>query len=407
MIPPGADTVLVRHGELGTKSSQVQHRLERLLGSNIERMLADRDIPGDVAIEHGRLFIQAPTSELSRALDTAIDTFGVISASPAVTVEPTMEAITGALSNCAAEREEASSFAVRARRAGSTDDHPFTSQEIEQEGGSAVWAALEDPVVDLENPEQTYYVECREDAAYVFLEKHDGPGGFPYGCQGTVVGLISGGIDSPVAAWEMMRRGCTLVPVYFDFEDYGGPDHVARAYESVRHLAKYAPDGRLDLHHVPIGAPVEQLCASTQATRMLSLRRFMFSVAERIADEVEAHALSTGESLGQKSSQTGPNLAIGGAHLRYPIHRPLLGMDKEQIIDRAKSLGTFQDSTIDAGCNRVAPTHPETAGTLAEVLADEPSGFLQQVDAVLEHRHTKTIERHCLAPQPIAPNGQP
>lgn len=406
MIPPGADTVLVRHGELGTKSSQVQHRMERLLGGNIDRMLTERQIEGTVSGEHGRLYVRGKPAELSRVLDAVTDTVGVISASPAVRTAPTMEAITSALGTIASDVHTGGTFAVRARRAGGPDAHAFTSQEIEREGGSAIWATVDTPEVDLDHPDHTYYVECRPDTAYIFIEKQPGPGGFPYGSQGTVVALISGGIDSPVAAWEMMRRGCQIVPLYFDFEDYGGPDHIARAYESVRHLAQYAPDGRLDLVHVPIGSVVEELCESTQATRMLSLRRFMFSVAEQIADREGAHSLSTGESLGQKSSQTGTNLAVGGAHLRYPIHRPLLAMDKQEIIDRAKTLGTFQDATIDAGCNRVAPSLPETAANLADVLAAEPPGLLRHVEDVTAESHTKTLSRHEEAPAVIAPNGQ-
>lgn len=394
MIPPGADTVIVRHGELGTKSSQVQHWMERLLGQNIDEMLSRRDIEATIDVQHGRIFIRSEGDDIAAVTDVATQTMGVISASPSLEVPSTMDGITNALGDIARNLSETGSFAVRARRAGNPSAHPFTSQDIERLGGSAIWTVFAEetePEVDLDDPDLTFFVECRENRAFVFLEKRPGPGGFPYGSQGRVIGLISGGIDSPVATWEMMRRGCEVVALYFDFEAYGGPDHIARAVESVRTLARYTPTGSIELHRVPIGDVSHLLIEKTQATRMLSLRRFMFAVGEALADRVEAHALVTGESLGQKSSQTGTNLSITGAHLRYPIHRPLLAMDKQEIIDQAKSLGTFQDATINAGCNRVAPSLPATGATLAEVLADEPPGMLRQVDDALSKRSVSTV----------------
>ncbi len=406
MAPPSGDTVIVRHGELGVKSHQVQHRLERLLGNNLERMLADRGIDAAVTGEHGRLFIRTGSAELEAATDVATDTVGVASASPSISTEPTMDAITDRLAElAAADPDHSASFAVRARRAGDPDAHPFSSQELERTGGEAVWSVLAEhgkPTVDLEDPDRTYFIECRRDEAFVFREKWPGPGGFPYGSQGHVIALISGGIDSPVAAWEMMRSGCELTALYFDFEAFGGPDHVARAFESVRRLARYAPDGDLELVRVPSGDIAERLVDETGASRMLSLRRYMFGIAERVADRLGADALATGESLGQKSSQTGPNLALTGARVRYPIHRPLLSADKQDIIDRAKELGTWEEASIDAGCNRIAPTHPETAGEFASVIADEPVGFGELIEQAASRAETVRLERLPIedAPEP-------
>lgn len=407
MLPSGADTVLVRHSELGIKSNQVQHRMERLLCRNIERMLADRRISGTVTREHGRLYIRTDRDAVDAATEVATDTMGVSAASPVVRTEPTMDAIRTTLATVAAEVHPGGSFAVRARRAGGLDAHPFTSQDIDREGGSAIWDVLDDPAVDLDDPAMTYFVECRGDEAFVFVEKRDGPGGFPYRSQGRVLALVSGGIDSPVAAWEILRRGCEIVAVYYDFEEYGGADHVARAFESVRHLAQYVPGGSIDLYRVPAGEVGAFLVEATGPTRMLSLRRFMFAGAEQIADRVEADAIATGEALGQKSSQTGPNLSLTGAHVRYPIHRPLLGLDKQEIIDRAKRLGTFEDASIDAGCNRLAPSHPETAGTLAQVQAAEPDGFFAAIRDAIDRSERVTLECHDIDRPAARPKGQP
>ena len=407
---PGAGTVIVRHGEIGTKSAQVQAKMERQLGSNLERQIGRHDIDGTVRIDHGRLFIRTP--EPQRVTTLASETFGVISASAATEVSPTENAILASLETIAQTVYTAGTFAVRVRRAGPSEAHPFTSKELEERAGSAIWNAVEPtvtPEVDLDDPDITFYVECREDAAYLYLTSVAGPGGFPLGTQGTVVSLISGGTDSPVAAWEMMSRGCTLLPVYFDFESYGGQDHVARVMATIRQLAAYTPSGELELIRLPIGEKVETLVESTHDTRMLSLRRLMFALASEIAKERTAIGISTGESIGQKSSQTGANLAATATATPYPIHRPLLNYDKEEIISQAKAIGTYEESSIVAGCNRVAPSFPQTAATVADVIEAEPTGLLDDLQTIIERGETVniTVDTHEASnPSPIVGANQ-
>lgn len=375
MRPPGADTVLVRHGDIGVKSSKVQSAMERTLRENVETMLASRGIDADVERQWTRILIRTDEASVDAATDAATDVFGVISASPALVVPPTKEAIVDALAEAAAEAYVGGTFAVRARRAGKPDAHPFSSNDLERDGGSAVWNAVEDrfePTVDLDDPDVTFYVECRENEAFVFNEKRSGPGGLPLGTQGTVVALISGGIDSPVAAWEMMKRGCEIVPVYLDLGDYGGIDHEARAIETVRSLAKYAPNRDMDVRRVPVGDEMDLLVEEVGKTRMLSYRRFMYRVAEHVARAEGADGIVTGEAIGQKSSQTPANLAVTSRVTDLPIHRPLLTLDKHEISEQARAIGTFTNSTIPAGCNRIAPNYPETNATLDRVLEPEP-----------------------------------
>lgn len=372
MHPPGADTVLVRYGDVGVKSPKVQRDMERALRENLGAMLARRGIDADVTGERTRPRVRVDPEELERATDAAAAVFGVVSASPCSVVEPTMNAISEALAASARVDYEGGSFAVRARRAGERDDHPFTSEDLEREGGQAVWDAVSNPEVDLENPDHTYYVECRSEEAFVFTEKRPGPGGLPLGTQRPLVALLSGGIDSPVAAWEAMRRGAPIVPLYFDFETYGGVDHVARAVESARTLAEYAPNHGFDLRVAPAGAAADRLVETTRETRMLSLRRFMLRVAEGLACEVGAVGIVTGEAIGQKSSQTSVNLATTDPATGLPVHRPLVTRDKQEIIRQAREIGTYEAATIEAGCNRVAPDYPETNATLETVEAAEP-----------------------------------
>ncbi|MDY7081622.1 MAG: THUMP domain-containing protein, partial [Halobacteria archaeon] len=324
--------------------------------------------------------VRTTEDEIEEATDATTDVFGVSSASPAVSVEPEIEDIVEKLAETArevyAERDEAGSFAVRARRAG---EHDFSSEEIGERGGSAVYEVIEgagyEPEVDLDNPDIEFFVECRETEAFVFLEKREGAGGMPLGSQEKVVALISGGIDSPVAAWEVMKRECPIVPVYIDLGEYGGADQEARMFETVRRLAEYAPgyEDKMKVRRVPAGDTIEYLVESTRNTRMLSYRRFMLKCAEHIALKEGAVGIVTGEALGQKSSQTSANLATLDDVTTLPVHRPLLTMDKQDIIARAKEIGTFEDSTLPAGCNRIAPDNPRTASTVEKVEKYEPA----------------------------------
>jgi len=395
MHPPGADIVLVRHGELGVKSEQVRRKMEDRLAANLRAMFDARGLSADIERRRNRIFVH--TDDPAGVTDAAADTFGVVSASPAVTVDPTLDAIGDALVAATERHYDGGAFAVDAHRAGPSDAHSFASTDIESEGGAAVWAAVEslgqDPEVDLEAPDFELFVECRPDRAYVFLEKRTGPGGLPLGTQQPVVALVSGGIDSPVAAWQMMARGCPVVPVYVDLGDYGGPDHRARARATVETLSTYAPGEEMALHVVEAGDVVAALERSMGDLRMLALRRFMLAVADAVAESEGAVGAVTGEAIGQKSSQTSANLAVTDSAASLPVHRPLLTMDKSAITNLARDIGTFEDATVDTGCNRVAPELPETNASLATVRAAEPDDLFERARAAASERTVVPIER--------------
>ena len=281
MHPSGADTVLVRHGDVGVKSRKVQTEMEKRLRDNIAAILGERDIDAEVERQWSRLLVHTSEGNVEDATTAAADTFGVQSASPAVVVSPEQETIEATLADAAREHYDGGTFAVRARRA--AKDHPFTSTELEREGGTAVWNAVENPEVDLDDPDITFYVEVRDSDAFVFLEKRDGPGGLPLGTQTKLVSLVSGGIDSPVATWEVMKRGSPIIPIYLDLGDYGGIDHQARAIETVRKLARYAPNQDMRVRKVPAGEAMNLLGEEVGPARMLVFRRFMYRVAEHIA----------------------------------------------------------------------------------------------------------------------------
>ena len=383
MSPPGADTVVVRYGgEIGTKSSAVQRRMERRLADELEAMLGARGVDGRVELHPTRPLVRTDGPRAAaEAAEAAADVFGVVSASPARTVQPEFDAILDALAEAGRACYEGGSFAVSARRAGT--DYPFTSHDVEVEGGAAVFEAVEDrfePEVDLEDPDLTFGVEVRAEEAFVFTETYDGPGGLPLGSQGPLVALVSGGIDSPVAAYEAMRRGSPIVPVYLELGEFGGPDHEARAMETVTTLSRYAPGRDLGVWRVPAGDDLADFADAIESGRMLVFRRYMFAIAEQIAEREGAHGIVTGEAAGQKSSQTVQNLRVTSAATTLPIHRPLFSADKATIVERARGIGTFADSTIPAGCNRLAPSRPETSGTLAGVEALEPDDLFERAE---------------------------
>jgi thiamine biosynthesis protein ThiI len=392
MHPPGADTVLVRYGEVGIKSPQLRGRMEQRLQENLLALLDDRGLEGEVDREHTRLYVRTDPSEIERVTDTVTDAFGVVSASPTRRVEPTMDAITDALGAAASERYAGEPFAVRARRAGPESAHPFSSTDIEREGGGAVIEAATEagyePTVDLEDPGLTFSVECREDDAYVFLDRQSGPGGLPLGTQEPLVALLSGGIDSPVAAWMAMKRGAPVIPLYVDLGTYGGVDHRLRAEETAERLAAYAPNFDLRLRVAPGGDGIERIAAELDMYRMLATRRFMLRIAARVADDLGAVGIVTGESIGQKSSQTTTNLRVTSAVTDLPVHRPVLSMDKTAISDRAKEIGTYDDSTIDAGCHRLAPERAATNPPAERVESAEPDGLADLATAAADRIET-------------------
>jgi thiamine biosynthesis protein ThiI len=411
-VPPGAETVLLRYGDASTKSDRVQRRMRATLAENLEALLADRGIEATVESRHVRPMVHATPGTVDAACDAAADAMGVVSASPALVVDPTRAAIEDALARTAracyggsgeggeggdesgngnqegereAERTEAGTFAVRARRA--TDATPFDSEDVGRFGGSAVAAAAaeagRDPAVDLDDPDRAFFVEIREREAFVFTEKRPGPGGLPLGSQDRLVALISGGIDSPVAAYEVMRRGSPVVPVYLELGPYGGPDHEARAMQTVARLADYAPNFDYRAYRVPAGPAMADLAERMDRGRMLAFRRFAFVVAAELADRTGAAGIVTGEALGQKSSQTARNLRVTAAATDLPVHRPLLAWDKQVIAERAREIGTFGDSTVPAGCERFAPPRPETGGRLEALREAEPDDLPERARAAV------------------------
>lgn len=358
--------IMVRYGEIGIKSEQVRSRYERLLVKNIEAMLLENGIKFEgVSRERGRIFVQASDP---RAAEAVARVFGVVSASPvAVTGTDIKEACDTAAALGRETIGPNQSFAIRARKAG---PHPFTSQEIGRMCGDAVFEAVKErnPRVDLTKPDHEIFVEMRENRSYVFTQVIKGVGGMPLGSQGKMVALISGGIDSPVAAWLMMRRGCDLIPVFFNNGKFSDKDYTERAMDTIKKLKEWAPGHPFKVYEVPHGDSLREFIERGNVKyTCVFCKHMMYKTAVEIAKREGAHGLVTGSSLGQVASQTSDNLMLEHYMIDFPIYHPLIGLDKNEIVEIARRIGTYDISIRPASCCKAVPPHPSIHGRMEEI----------------------------------------
>ena len=355
--------VVVHYHEIALKGRNRPFFL-RKLADNLRRALADVEGVRVRALP-GRLIVDVPDSagwDFVRARVGSV--FGVANFAPAHETALDLEALKTA-AVAALRGRTFSSFRVTTKR--SYKGFPRNSGEIDRELGGAIHQAT-GVRVDLEHPELTLFVEVLQDRIFYSYEKHKGPGGFPVGSSGRVMALLSGGIDSPVAAQRLMKRGCTAVLVHFHAFPLQDRTTTDKARELARVLTRLQFRTRLLL--VPFAPAQQAIVAGCPAPlRVVLYRRFMVRIAEALAARHRAKALVTGESLGQVASQTLDNMAVIDEVAQGPILRPLVGMDKEEITAEARRIGTFDISTLpDQDCCQLyVPKSPATAATLAQV----------------------------------------
>jgi thiamine biosynthesis protein ThiI len=293
---------------------------------------------------------------------------GVANCAVAFRVPSTVEAMKAAAARVIEDRRFGS-FRITARRAFKT--YPLTSVELNREIGAFV-QQRSGARVDLHDPQLTVHVEVLPAETFVYADREPGPGGLPVGTSGIVTALLSGGIDSPVAAWRLMKRGCRVLFVHFHSVPYLPATSQAKARALVERLTEWQYESRLLL--VPFGEiQREVVLAVPPPARVVVYRRLMIRIAEALARRHRAEALVTGESLGQVASQTLQNIARIDEAARLPVLRPLIGMDKLEITAQAQRLGTFEISIEpDADCCTLfVPKHPATRMSQREVDAAE------------------------------------
>ncbi len=354
------DVIIARYGEIGLKSPKIRSRFERKLVKNIKATFEC-----EVDRNQGRIYIHP--KDFDDGVEKLNRVFGVVSYSPATSTHANHEEIDETLTKYVEELikegvlDENTKFAIKCRRVGK---HDFTSQEMAAHCGGVVRNVVLAPV-DLTNPDLTIFVEIRDNDAFIFHEKIRGPGGLPLGTQGKVVVLLSSGIDSPVAAYMMMKRGCEVVALHCNNDPFSGPKVTEKFNLLVDQLNIYAKGVPIKKRVIDYGEYLT--VAKTKAPERMTCvlcKSGMYRIAEKLACELGADAIVDGSSVGQVASQTLSNILATRYGVEIPILSPLIGLDKEEITAIAKDIGTFEISKIDDGGCSAVPRYPETHADL-------------------------------------------
>jgi thiamine biosynthesis protein ThiI len=358
---------LVHYHELTLKKGNRAYFVRRLI-KNLQRGLAGTGA-GAIAQTGARFLIELPDRADEEAVRTRLArTFGIANFAVAQSLPLDMTTLAHAVTELVRSKSF-SSFRISAKR--SNKAFPRSSNQINIELGTLV-RQLTGARVDLERAELTVFVEALDRAFLLYSDRMSGPGGLPAGVSGRVACLMSGGLDSPVAAYRMMKRGAYVVFVHFHSHPLVSRASSDKAKELTEWLTQYQYASRLFL--VPFGEVQREVVLAIPAPlRVIVYRRLMVRIAEAIARKVRAHALVTGEALGQVASQTLPNMATVDAVATMPILRPLVGMDKEEIVHQAQAIGTYEISIQpdEDCCTLFTPKHPATSSTTRELEAAE------------------------------------
>ena len=365
------EMILLKLGELVLKGAN-RHTFEDKLKSNIARRLRPLG-KFRVYTRQSTTYVEplSDACDMDAAYEAMKHVFGVVGISRAKACEKTREAmLETARSYLGDKLSAAHTFKVESKRADKS--FPMTSIALSQWVGGELDDLYPNLQVDVHQPELTVHLEVRDYAAFVHADPEPGAGGLPVGINGRAVSLLSGGIDSPVASWMIAKRGVALDMVHFFSYPYTSPEAKDKVLELARLLTPWT--GRLTVHVVPFTAIQEELrrkCPEELFTVLM--RRFMMRIAQEVANRCGAKALVTGECLGQVASQTMEALRCTGAVVDLPVLRPCIGMDKEEIVQVARKIGTFETSILpyEDCCTVFTPRHPRLRPMPGEVEAAE------------------------------------
>ena len=364
------DIILLKQGEMVLKGLN-KRIFEQKLMANVTRRLRQFGEWNVYCIQSTVYVEPKGECDMDGALDAMKTVFGVASVSRAAAAPKDADAIVETAKTYLADTLRAArSFKVESKRADKS--FPMTSIQLSQYVGGELHDAFPHLTVDVHEPELVVNVEIRDLAAYVHAGGEPGAGGLPVGTCGRAVTLLSGGIDSPVSTWMIARRGVEVIPVHFFSPPYTSEAARRKVLELARLLLPWC--GKLMVEIVPFTEIQEQIrlkCPEEYFT--LIMRRFMMRLAENVANLNGCKALVTGENLGQVASQTMEALAVTEDACSLPILRPLIGMDKTEIISRAREIGTFETSILpyEDCCTVFTPRHPKTKPRLEDVVAAE------------------------------------
>ena len=375
-----SEILLIKNGELALKGLN-RRTFEEALMSNLRYRLRHY---GDFLIRRAQstIYIEPKNdyADMEGASDAVSRVFGIAAYSRARVTEKDMTAIQeAAVAYLGDQLATAKTFKVEAKRADKA--FPYTSPEISREVGGYVLSHYHHLKVDVRHPDVLIMVEIRDFGAYIHAQQLPGAGGMPVGTGGKAAIMISGGIDSPVAAYMMAKRGIQLTGIHFASPPYTSERAEQKVISLMEKVGRYA--GNMKLHIVPftrIQEEIQKHCPEEYFT--IIMRRFMMRLAQRVARDADCGALITGESLGQVASQTIPAMAVVDTLAKIPVFRPLIGMDKEEIVVISRKIDTFELSIqpYEDCCTVFTPRHPNTRPKLR--LVEEAEAALD-VDALV------------------------
>ena len=363
------EAVMVRYGELFLKSEPVMKYYINTLTKNLNAAIEAEGLECDIEQFRGRIIIKG--EEPGRIAQAASRIFGIVGVSRCFITPPDRDTIEETAARLAAEKlSPGMSFAVRAKRSGMDG---FSSQELGASTGARIIDRCPGIHVDLTSPDYEVFAEARAFGGIVYDSQIMGPGGLPLGTQGPYLSLLSAGLDSPVAAWMMMRRGC--VPVFFhcDGGKYAGKDVRPATEKNLAALSAWCPGRTVKMTVISLEPFYDALVAAgIFRTRCILCKRFMLRAAAAFARQEGIAAIATGDNIGQVATQTLANMGVIQEVMpqAIPLLRPLLTYDKEEIVLRARMIGTFRDNAGDLGC-AIVPKHPATAAKSKEIQTDE------------------------------------
>ena len=365
------DIILLKLGEVVLKGLNRRSFEQKLMGNVRRRLLGLGEFK--VSCMQSTIYVEpaSDSADMDAAFEAMQDVFGIVKISRAAACDKDPDAIAAlAKDYLRQEMLRSKSFKVESKR--SDKRFPMTSIQLSQYVGGELAEAYPNCRVDVHDPELIVNVEVRDLAAYVHAAPVEGAGGMPVGSNGVAVSLLSGGIDSPVSTWMIAKRGVRIIPVHFFSFPYTSQQAKEKVIELGRLLTPWC--GNMTLEVVPfthIQEEIRDKCPEEFFT--LIMRRFMMRIAEGIALQTGAKAIVTGENLGQVASQTMEAMAVTRAVTGLPVLQPLIGMDKEEIVQLARKIGTFDTSILpyEDCCTVFTPRHPRTHPKLQDVEAAE------------------------------------
>ena len=379
--------LIVKYGEIGVKGKN-RYIFENKLIKNVKNILKPIG-KFNVYKEYGRIYVDLDGYDYEEVVEEVKKVFGIVGVCPAVRAEKDYNLLKELALKMLEEKIEQGykSFKVDSRRG--DKDFKLTSQEMSLDIGGYLVSQVKDKIaVDVRNPEVKIHCELRQNHVMVYSDTIPGYGGLPLGTNGRAMSLLSGGIDSPVASWMVAKRGMELECIHFHSYPFTSEKSQEKVRDLAQILAKYC--GRVRLHKVnmlEIQKSIGLNCKDEEMT--IISRRFMMRIAERVAESRHCDALVTGESIGQVASQTIQGLTCTNASVKMPVFRPLIAMDKTEIIEVAQKIGTFETSILpEEDC------YSESSSRTA-LMGEQPNPWdrLQPQDAMSRHRCSKPPRR--------------